>query len=209
MLSFPVMLRKSESLNWMAPKTYDVGDVIVMNKPATIIGRVIDHEDNPVSANISLMKTKGTGSEHVLNCRNDETDGTFEFTDLPPDSYVVSARTRLKNVKSEKFDLRSDETYTLPDLIIVDTNSVMVLLKFVLPDGGPAVNGRVSYFNKSTDESGFLKEKMRPGRHDNWSVRIEEELYNTEKFEIKKDTEEVTVNLIQVPSIKGTVTIGW
>ena len=188
-------------------KTYDIGDVIVMNKPATIIGRVIDHEDNPVSANISLMKIKGTGSEHVLNCRNDEDDGTFEFTDLPPDTYVVSAYTRLKSVKSDNFDLRSDETYTLPDLIIIETNSVKVLLKFVLPDGGPAVNARVSYFNKSTDENGFLKEKMRPGRHDNWSIRIEEELYNTEKFEIKKDTEEITVNLIQVPSITGTVTL--
>ncbi len=181
---------------WEDSKNFDVGDVVVMNKPATIIGRVIDHEDNPLKANVSLIKIKGKKTEGILSCANDETDGTFEFTDLPPDIYRVSARTRLKNVESENFELRSDETYTLPDLMIVETNSVMVLLKFVLPDGGPAANARVSYFNKLTDESGLLKERMRSGSYDNWSVKIEEELYNTEKFEIKKNTEEITVNLI-------------
>ena len=188
-------------------KTFDVGDIIVMNKPAEIIGRVIDHEDNPVSANISLTITKNSyRNNNVLNCRTDE-NGLFKFTDLPPDTYQVSAYTRLKSVSSEKFELRSGETYTLPDLIIVETNAVDVLFEFVLPDGSPAANARISYFNKSTDENGFIKEKMRPGKHDNWSVNIDDDLYNTEKFEIKNDTEEITVKLIQIPSIKGTATL--
>jgi len=192
---------------WEDSKTFDIGDIIVMNKPATVIGRVIDHEDNPVSAQISLTKISGTRQESILNIRSDDADGSFEFTDLPPDTYVVSAYTRLKRVKSENFELRSDETYTLPDLIIVETNAVMVLLKFVLPDGSAAANARVNYFNKSTDENGFLKEKMDPGTYENWNVSIEEELYITDKIIIKKDTEEITVKLIQIPSITGTVTL--
>jgi len=188
----------------------DIGDIIVKSKPAIVAGRVIDHEYNPVNARITLINKDGENTGFALHDANDKTDGSFEFSDLPPGNYIVEAHTQLKNLKSELFELRSGENYTLPDLMVVETNAVLVLLKFVLPDGSPAANARVSYFdfNKSTDKNGYIEEKIRPAIYINWKLRIENQFYYAEDIEIKNDTRNITVNLIQIPDITGTVTLG-
>ena len=186
----------------------DIGDIIVKNKPATITGRVIDHEYNPVNARLTLTKKDEKNRGFSLHDVNDKTDGSFDFSDLPPGNYIVKAHTQLKNLKSELFELRSGEIYTVPDLMVVETNAVLVLFKFVLPDGSPAANERISYFYKRIDKNGYIEEKIRPGIYINWKTKIEDKLYYTDKIVIKKGTEEVTVNLIKIPDITGTVTLG-
>jgi len=193
------------------PNTYDIGNIIVKNKPATIAGRVIDHEYNPVSARVILKRKDEKSTGFLLRSENDKTDGTFEFSDLPKGKYIVEAHTQLKNLKSELFELRSGENYTLPDLMVVETNAVLVLFKFVLPDGSPAANARVNYFTRLTDKNGHIEKMMvlrSPITYDKLKLRIEDKFYYAEKIEINKNTRNITVNLIQLPDITGTVTLG-
>ena len=185
----------------------DIGDVIIFDKSAEIIGTVIDYDGYPLSANISLTRIKGTAKRNILNSGNNEFNGNFEFTGLPPGTYQVSAQTRVGSTSSEEFELQAGETCILPDLIIVETNAPDVLFEFILSDGSPAGNAQISYFNKSADEKGFIREKMRPGIYDKWRVNIDDDLYNTEKFKIDVYTEKITLVLIHVPSITGTVTL--
>ena len=162
------------------PNTYDIGDVIVKSKPAAITGRVIDHEYNPVSARVTITMKDGKSTGFLLRSENDKTDGVFEFSDLPQGKYIVEAHTQLKSLKSELFELRSGENYTLPDLVAVETNAVIVLFKFVLPDGSPAANARVNYFTRLTDKNGHIEKKMdlsSPRTYDKLKLRIEDKYY--------------------------------
>jgi len=190
---------------WNSINNFDIGNIIVTDKPAKIIGRVIDHEKNPVIANIPLTKIQEKDrNEWIGSTDNDKSNGKFEFTGLPPGIYQVSAQTRISSASSEEFELRSGETYSLPDLIIIETNAPDVLFEFILPDGSPAANARINCFNKLTDENGLIKEKVRTGKHDYLTVEIDEDMYNTEKFEIDSYTKNITFKLIHIPSITGS-----
>lgn len=185
----------------------DVGDIIIKNKPAEINGRVVDYDGYPVSARISLRRIIDGNEKEILSSETDDVNGIFNFKNLPMGTYYIYAGTKFVSAASEKFELHSDEIYTAPDLVIVNTNLANVSFQFVIPDGNPAANARISYFNKSTDENGFLKEKIRPGNYNSWNVTIGEDSYTTDKIKIEKYTEEITVNLIPIPLITGKVTL--
>jgi len=183
-------------IDFKTSNPYDVGDIIIKNKPATITGRVIDQDYNPLSAFVSLMEIKDDSKpKNILNVRNDKTDGTFKFTGLPPGNYYIRANTRFNRAETESFELYSDESYSLPDLMINETNVAHVLFEFILPDGSKASNVKVDYFNKSTDEHGFLKAGIMHRTYRNWKVRIDEKLYSSGKIKIKAGTESITVKL--------------
>ncbi len=196
---------ESREVNISDINTFDLGDIILMNKTATIIGKVVDEEYNPVKSRVSLVNINN--DENSLSAGTDERDGSFEFTDVPPGEYQITAYTRFNRVKSETFELRSDETYTLPDLIFAETNLVKVLLKFVLPGGAPAANAQINYLRQFTDKNGFLEIKLKQKSYPSWKVEMAKNLYYTEDITINKNTEELTIKLISLLNVSGTVTL--
>ena len=185
----------------------NIGDIVVMNKPATIRGRVVNHEYDPLRASVSLINKRNKKQKGILQCQTDDNDGIFELADIPPDTYYIKARTRHNSVKSDFFDLHSGETYELSDLIIFETNTFPVTFKFVFQDGTPAANGLVGYFDRRTDDRGILTEKIYPLNFGKWSVIIGHKWYDSEEVIIKKETRELTVKITYLPVITGTVTL--
>jgi len=106
---------KSVEINMKNLDLYDIGDAILMNKPATVIGKVVDKQSNPVNSKVILENINN--SESSMRAMTDGTDGSFEFTDIPPGKYVITASAQSNNVESETFELHSDEYYISPDLI--------------------------------------------------------------------------------------------
>jgi len=183
---------------------FNIGDLIVVNKPATIKGRVINHEFNPLRASVSLRNNNN--HKRYLDCKADN-DGKFEMTDIPPGEYFIEARTRHNSVKSDPFDLHSDETYELSNLMIFETNVFPVTFKFIFQDGTPAAYAHIGYFDKRTDDRGILTEKIYPLNFGKWSVKTGHKWHDSEEIIIKKDTRELTVKVTCLPSFSGTVTL--
>ena len=186
---------------------YNIGDIIIL-KPSTITGRIVDNNSIPLNAFVSLMEIKDDSKpKDILNVRNDKTDGTFKFTGLPPGNYYIKASAEFAHTKSDLFELYSNEIYSLPDLMINNTNVTEVLFEFILPDGTKAANVKVNHFNKFTDENGYLKSEIIHGKYRGWKIRIDEKLYSSDIISINSDTKNITVKLDYLPSICGTVTL--
>ena len=108
---------KTIEINMQELNSYELGDVILMNKPATVIGKVVDQQSNPVNSKVILENINN--SESSMRAMTDSSDGSFEFTDVPPGRYIITASSQSNNVESETFELHSDEYYILPDLILL------------------------------------------------------------------------------------------
>ncbi len=197
----------SRELEITNTQKYDFGDIVILNKPAAITGRVVDHNHNPIDAKVVLLQTKNKEGKYFLKVNSNPNNGTFEFNNLPPGNYFVKANAFSDYVESKSFDLNSDENYSLPDLVIQDTNALNILFSFVLPDGSPAANMEVNHFRRKTDEYGTIEAKKMPGTYRNWELTKDTELYYAEKVKIKKGDKNVKIKLIYCPNISGTVTL--
>jgi len=107
---------KSREINLHKINSYGLGDIILMNKPATVIGKVLDWKNNPVNSKVILENINN--SESSMRAMTDSNDGSFEFTEIPPGRYIITASSQSNKVESETFELHSDEYYILPDLIL-------------------------------------------------------------------------------------------
>ena len=198
---------KSVKYNFNGEKLCDVGNIILDGKPGIIKGRVIDDSGNPMSVRVSLILEKGdtyTGRMSIITAPE---DGEFLFNNIPIATYKVTAYSKINNVSSKIFELKSGETKIIPDLIIVTTNSTIVNFEFLLPDGNPAGNADVKYFNKLTDENGELTERIRFGNYEDLEINLDGQTYYSEKFVINKNTTRITVQLKSPSKIIGTATI--
>jgi len=196
---------ESRGVNISDINTLNLGDIIFKNKTAGITGKVVDEEYNPLESRVSLMNINN--KEYILSATTDKIGGSFEFTDIPPGKYQITAYTRFNQVKSEVFELSSEEEYTLPDLVVVETNLVKVLFKFVLTDGTPAAYVQINYLRAITDRDGILETKLKPRNYQSWKVEVSKNLYYTKDITINKNTKELTIKLIPMSNISGTVTL--
>jgi len=197
---------KSVNFNFNKESVCDVGNIIIKEKPGTIKGRVIDDLYEPMSVEVGLLKKYGNNFHQILTVNSCPKDGTFIFENVPLENFTVVAYSRIRSVESKPFELKSGEIKIIPDLIIVTTNSTVVNFNFLLPDGEPAENAEVKYFNKSTDENGELTERIRFGIYENLEVDLNGQTYYSEKFVINKDTARITVQLKSSSKIIGTAT---
>ena len=182
----------------------DVGDIIVSEKPGTIKGRVIDDSDRPMSVSVILIRK----SDHqVLNVKSDSTDGTFVFENVPLETFTIMALSRIHTAKSKPIKLSSGEILTIPDLIIVSSNSTLVDFNFILPDGAPAANAHINYFGETTDGNGFLEKRIQFGNYNSWEVTLNGHTYYSGEFTINKNTTQLTVQLNSSSKITGRATI--
>jgi len=185
----------------------NIGDIILEGKNGTIKGRVIDDSGNPMSVEISISKILDGNYHEIVAMNNNPDDGTFTFKNVPLETIVVFANSKIHSVMSKPIKLKSGETKIIPDLIIVTTNSALVDFEFLLPDGDPAGNADVKYFNKSTDENGELTERIRFGNYEDFEINLDGQTYYSEKFVINKNTTRIIVKLKFPSKIIGTATI--
>ena len=106
---------ESIEINMKNLDSYDIGDIILKNKPATVIGKIVDRNDNPVKCK-AFLKSENEPQRYI-NANTDSTDGSFEFTDVPPGRYSITATIESAKIESAVFELSSGEYYTVPDLI--------------------------------------------------------------------------------------------
>ncbi len=185
----------------------DVGDIIVNEKTGTIKGRVIDDSGNPMSVDVGLLKKKGNSYHHILNARSDKSDGTFVFEDLPLETLTVTAFSKINTAASKPIKLNSGEILTIPDLIIVSSNSTLVDFNFLLPDGAPAANAHINYFGENSDKNGYLEKRIRFGNYNSWEIMLNGRTYYSDEFTINKNTTQLTVQLNSSSKITGRATI--
>ena len=95
--------------------SYNLGDIIVEIKAATISGKIVDQNNNPVRINVALMK--GFYKE-ILKTKSKISDGSYEFSDATPGKYYIMAHNHFTYVKSDNFKVMPGENYILPNLII-------------------------------------------------------------------------------------------
>jgi len=185
----------------------DVGDIIVNEKPGTIKGRVIDDSGNTMSVEVGLFRKSGGSGHQVLNVKSDSTDGTFVFEDVPLETFTIMAFSRIHTAESKPIKLSSGEILTIPDLVIITTNSTLVDFNFILPDGAPAANAHINYFGENSDKNGYLEKRVRFGVYNNWTVTLNGHTYYSGEFIINKNTTQLTVQLNASSKITGKATI--
>jgi hypothetical protein len=209
-----------------APVTFDgedvcdLGTLVLREESASVRGRVINQDGEPVAANVFTMVYGDARQATRLSVRANPEDGRFSFTDLPIASMQVEARTPLASVSSEQFTPRAGQTYEVPDLVLITTNGARVRLTFVLPDGAPAAGMYVERFQASTDARGAITVWVKPGRFNNLRVLSAFAyqnssvnayptqgaiIYYAEAFTVNADTRELTVRLYNTATIEGMV----
>ena len=120
--------------------------IIVMQKSGTIKGIVLDSQKQPVSeASVYPVRIYSGGDDHPMTYQTITTgaDGSFEFEDMDPGEYKLSATAERYTVKeSEPLLLKQGESI---DNVIVTLESGMVVTGVVLgPEGQPVANAQVN-----------------------------------------------------------------
>lgn len=189
----------------------DVGDIIIRGAPAQVSGRVVNENGEPLSAFVTLG-ADGVIIKSMNVVQTKANDGTFAFTGLPPDTYRVVVLNIEEGAFSEAadsglFTLQPGENKTLPDLVVSTTNTPLVRLLFVLPDGTPAARATAPFHPYVTDENGCLHTRIKCNTYTGVSVELDNERYEAEEFTITPHTRELTVRLQATPELSGTVTL--
>lgn len=197
--------KKSVELCFGDSKICDVGKIIVSDLPATINGRIIDHENLPIKVWLGLQKISSGKTESVLNLNSDKKTGKFSFTDLPKGTYFVRAYSQVGSIESESIELIAGDTITIPDLVILTTNIPLVNLTFIFSDGMPAANVCINELNEITDQNGCIEKRIKPGEYKTWTVTYNNIIYYAEPFTVTERSKNIQINLLAAPKITGKV----
>jgi len=185
----------------------DVGDIIVAPAACAAQGRIVNERGEPLSA--SAVLHSHPGEEYLTSATSGAQDGAYAFTRLPTGTYQVAAhKSGASDVpRSTPFVLTTGQTYDVPDLVIVMSNTAYVRLVFVMADDTPAAHLQVSHANAVTDAQGAIEDYVRFGRHENWTLYGRNEQYFAEAFDVTPGTRDVRVTLLPADVIEGTVTL--
>ncbi len=188
---------KKVYFDFIKNKACNLGEIILAGKPVTITGRVVDQNGKPVGAYVYLLP-EDSGE---LNVRTDS-NGKYIFTDLPIEPVKIRAHTFHGTVESGVIHPSPDKLTKVPDLVVYNTNAVVVEITFVLPTGDYASDALVQNIGKITDEKGTIKKHLRFGEYKNWRILYEDKIYRAEDFYVSQNTKELRVKLIGSSEIK-------
>jgi len=148
--------------------TLELGDIIVMNKSATISGKVVDQNNNPICANLYVNIKEETPP--VLNTKSKESDGSFEFTDVNPGIYYINAYHGYNFVKSKPFEITAEDNFVVPDLVIKVPSNLVEISGTAFLDDAPLNYAKLIFSPRKIYEevkliSGKFKVKIVPGEY--------------------------------------------
>jgi len=189
----------------------DVGDIIIRGKPARVSGRVVDERGEPIGAYVTLGAA-GVMIKSMNVVQTKDGDGTYAFSELPPESYrvvvmSVEGSSFSEAASSGMFELQPGEDKTLPDLVVMTTNTPLVSFTFLLPDGTPAARATTPFPPNVTDENGMLVTRVKCAAYAGISVQIGNDRYSADDFTVTPQTRELTVRLRALTELGGTVTL--
>ena len=159
---YAVVVRK---INPKDINTFDLGDIILANKPATISGKVIDQYNNPLGLPVILINSM---RKSVASTNSKKSDGSYKFSNVLPGKYYVITYVEQSTARSEYFELVAEENLIVPDLEIEIPDAT--ISGTVTLDGVLLNNKRLLFKNGNTSNetkirNGKFELKISPGKY--------------------------------------------
>jgi len=150
--------------------SFNLGDIILINKAATVSGKVVDKNNEPVRVSLTLMKMQMGRSYGGTESK--ASDGTYEFKNISPGEYAVMAFNELNNVRSEPFEVTAGENFIVPNLEVLTPDTADSISGTVTLDDVPLDNEKILFFsenkmiqNEIKVTNGKFETKVLPGKY--------------------------------------------